>query len=145
MIEAVGEEHWPSYFQTLCDRLKPGGTAAIQAITINEHDFEGYRARSRFHPALHLPRRHAADQEGDGRAGRSASVSSSSRSTISAYSYARTLRLWRDGSSSAGTTSRRSASTNSSSRKWVYYLSYCEAGFDEGSIDVGIYQYRKPV
>ena len=30
-------------------------------------------------------------------------------------------------------------------RKWVYYLSYCEAGFTEGSIDVGIYQYRKPV
>ena len=29
-------------------------------------------------------------------------------------------------------------------RKWVYYLSYCEAGFLEGSIDVGIYQYRKP-
>ena len=29
-------------------------------------------------------------------------------------------------------------------RKWVYYLSYCEAGFTEGSIDVGIYQYRKP-
>ena len=30
-------------------------------------------------------------------------------------------------------------------RKWIYYLSYCEAGFDEGSIDVGIYQYRKPL
>ena len=29
-------------------------------------------------------------------------------------------------------------------RKWVYYLSYCEAGFAEGSIDVGIYQYKKP-
>ena len=29
-------------------------------------------------------------------------------------------------------------------RKWVYYLCYCEAGFEEGSIDVGIYQYRKP-
>jgi cyclopropane-fatty-acyl-phospholipid synthase len=30
-------------------------------------------------------------------------------------------------------------------RKWIYYLAYCEAGFDEGSIDVGIYQYRKPL
>ena len=29
-------------------------------------------------------------------------------------------------------------------RKWLYYLAYCEAGFAEGSIDVGIYQYRKP-
>jgi cyclopropane-fatty-acyl-phospholipid synthase len=29
-------------------------------------------------------------------------------------------------------------------RKWVYYLSYCEAGFTESAIDVGIYQYRRP-
>jgi cyclopropane-fatty-acyl-phospholipid synthase len=42
MIEAVGEEHWPSYFKTVHDRLKPGGTAAIQAITIREEDFDGY-------------------------------------------------------------------------------------------------------
>jgi cyclopropane-fatty-acyl-phospholipid synthase len=29
-------------------------------------------------------------------------------------------------------------------RKWEYYLAYCEAGFTEGTIDVGIYKYRKP-
>ncbi len=44
MIEAVGEDNWPSYFQAVFDRLKPGGTASIQAITINEKDFEGYRS-----------------------------------------------------------------------------------------------------
>src|SRR5690606_24844646 len=44
MIEAVGEDNWPSYFQTLHDRLKPGGTAAVQAITICEEDFDGYRS-----------------------------------------------------------------------------------------------------
>ena len=30
MIEAVGESHWPSYFRTIHDRLKPGGLAAVQ-------------------------------------------------------------------------------------------------------------------
>ena len=44
MIEAVGEAHWPTYFQAVHDRLKPGGTAAIQAITIDHNDFENYKA-----------------------------------------------------------------------------------------------------
>jgi cyclopropane fatty-acyl-phospholipid synthase-like methyltransferase len=29
-------------------------------------------------------------------------------------------------------------------RRWNYYLSYCEAGFREGSIDVGIYRFHRP-
>ena len=36
MIEAVGEANWPTYFRMLHDRLKPGGAAAVQAITIDE-------------------------------------------------------------------------------------------------------------
>ena len=43
MMEAVGEAYWPSYFSTLHDRLKPGGLAVVQAITIDEDQFEGYR------------------------------------------------------------------------------------------------------
>ncbi len=33
MIEAVGEEFWPAYFQAIEDRLAPGGRAVVQAIT----------------------------------------------------------------------------------------------------------------
>ena len=43
MMEAVGEAYWPSYFEALHDRLKPGGRAVLQAITISEDTFEGYR------------------------------------------------------------------------------------------------------
>ncbi|MGB1271690.1 MAG: SAM-dependent methyltransferase, partial [Endozoicomonas sp.] len=32
MIEAVGEQHWPVYFEKIHNSLKPGGTAVIQAI-----------------------------------------------------------------------------------------------------------------
>ncbi len=28
-------------------------------------------------------------------------------------------------------------------RRWLYYLSYCEAGFLQGAIDVGLYRLRK--
>ena len=27
---------------------------------------------------------------------------------------------------------------------WVYYLAYCEVGFERGTIDVGLYRLRKP-
>ena len=43
MIEAVGEEFWPSYFSQLRDRLLPGGLAGIQAITIQDSLFQDYR------------------------------------------------------------------------------------------------------
>ena len=48
MFEAVGEEHWPIYFRTLHDRLKPGGRAALQVITIAEDRFERYRRGADF-------------------------------------------------------------------------------------------------
>lgn len=43
MIEAVGEAYWPVYFRTLHDRLRPGGIAVVQAITIDEARFKDYR------------------------------------------------------------------------------------------------------
>ena len=43
MIEAVGEQFWPRYFAQLRDRLLPGGLAGIQAITIQDRLFQGYR------------------------------------------------------------------------------------------------------
>ena len=48
MIEAVGEANWPTYFRVLHDRLKPGGAAAVQAITIDERLYPGYRAKADF-------------------------------------------------------------------------------------------------
>src|SRR3546814_15655333 len=37
MIEAVGEEFWPTYFEKIDSLLAPGGRVAIQAITM-PHD-----------------------------------------------------------------------------------------------------------
>ena len=36
MIEAVGQNYLPEYFKKIKDSLKEGGTAAIQAITIDD-------------------------------------------------------------------------------------------------------------
>src|SRR5690606_18136139 len=35
MIEAVGEEYWPTYFRASDDLLGPGGVAAIQSILLS--------------------------------------------------------------------------------------------------------------
>lgn len=143
MIEAVGEENWPSYFQTLFDRLKPGGTAAIQAITIDEADFEGYRATPDFiqryiFPGGMLLTRKAMEEQAR-RVGLILENVENFR-----LSYARTLRLWRERFLERWHAIKALGFDEQFRRKWVYYLSYCEAGFEEGSIDVGIYQYRKP-
>lgn len=143
MIEAVGEEHWPSYFQTVHDRLKPGGTAAIQAITIHENDFDDYRARPDFiqrfiFPGGMLLTKSAMKEQGD----RVGLVLENVE--LFRLSYARTLKLWRERFLERWQEIKKLGYSEEFRRKWVYYLSYCEAGFAEGSIDVGIYQYRRP-
>ena len=60
-------------------------------------------------------------------------------------SYAKTLKLWREKFLDRWQVIKKLGYTEEFKRKWLYYLAYCEAGFAEGSIDVGIYQYRKPV
>ncbi|HEY8577327.1 MAG TPA: cyclopropane-fatty-acyl-phospholipid synthase family protein [Devosia sp.] len=143
MIEAVGEDNWPSYFQTIHDRLKPGGTAAIQAITIIESDFDGYRSGPDFiqryiFPGGMLLTKTVMKEYGE----RHGLVLEQVENF--GLSYAKTLRLWRERFLERWAMIAPLGYDELFKRKWVYYLSYCEAGFAEGSIDVGIYQYRRP-
>jgi cyclopropane-fatty-acyl-phospholipid synthase len=48
MFEAVGQEYWASYFDTLQRCLKPGGRACIQTITIRDDLFERYSRSTDF-------------------------------------------------------------------------------------------------
>ena len=144
MIEAVGECHWPTYFQTISERLAPGGIAAIQAITIDERLFPNYRNRADFiqrHifpggmlPTVDIIRRHAEAYgltfETVHRFGRD---------------YARTLRLWRERFEEVSPALERMGFDTAFRRKWRLYFCYCEAGFEHGTIDVGIYQLTKSV
>ncbi|MDB5505981.1 MAG: class SAM-dependent methyltransferase [Devosia sp.] len=144
MIEAVGEEHWDEYFRTVHARLKPGGRAAIQAITIAESDFAEYRDGPDFIQRYIFP-------------GGMLLTKSVMRETAEKFglilenvdtfrhSYAKTLKLWRERFLERWPVIAPMGYDQSFMRKWSYYLAYCEAGFTEGTIDVGIYQYRKPV
>lgn len=139
MIEAVGEQNWPHYFRTLRDRLRPGGVATLQAITIGEEHFEVYRHQPDFiqryiFPGGMLPTKTIlADQ---------ARAAGFRYETVLAFgpSYARTLFEWRARFEAAWPEIERLGFDERFRRKWRYYLAYCEAGFLEGSIDVGLYR-----
>jgi cyclopropane-fatty-acyl-phospholipid synthase len=59
-------------------------------------------------------------------------------------SYARTLADWRTRVQAAWPRLRSMGFDDRFQRKWEYYLSYCEAGFRTGTLDVGLYRLRRP-
>jgi cyclopropane-fatty-acyl-phospholipid synthase len=142
MIEAVGEANWPTYFKVLHDRLKPGGSAAVQAITIDDALYDGYRRKADFiqryiFPGGMLPTKGILAEQAEG-AGLSFEPVQ-----VFGHDYAQTLALWRERFEAAWPEIARLGFDEKFRRRWTYYLSYCEAGFRESSIDVGIYRFRR--
>ncbi|CAO3439418.1 class I SAM-dependent methyltransferase [Azospirillum endophyticum] len=143
MIEAVGEEHWPRYFTALRDRLVAGGAAVVQAITIDDVRFQRYRRNCDFiqrhiFPGGLLPCPSALRAEAE-RAG----LVVEHVETFGA-SYARTCAEWRRRFLEAGPRVAALGFDERFRRLWDYYLAYCEAGFRAGTIDVGLWRFRRP-
>lgn len=143
MIEAVGEENWPLFFDTLSARLKPGGTAVLQAITIRDDAFAQYRANPDFiqryvFPGGMLPTVELMD--------RRAGEAGLAFETVERFgaSYALTLADWRRRFEAAWPQIEALGFDEHFRRLWRYYLIYCEVGFEIGHIDVGLYRLRKP-
>lgn len=138
MFEAVGEANWPTYFQTLYDRLKPGGRAVIQVITIDHDRYKVYRNGADFiqryiFPGGMLPSPERFAEEAD-----QAGLAIEDFKTFG-KSYAETLRRWRTRFEETWTDIEPLGFDERFRRMWRYYLTYCEAGFDHGSIDVAQY------
>jgi cyclopropane-fatty-acyl-phospholipid synthase len=136
MFEAVGEENWPSYFAAVRDRLKPGGCAGLQIITIEDERFDDYRKEADFiqlyiFPGGMLPspsalRTHAIRHD----------LGFETVRTF-ALSYAETLRRWRECFDSRWHRIAPLGFDERFKRMWDYYLASCEGGFRAGAIDVG--------
>lgn len=143
MIEAVGEAHWPAYFKTLFDRLKPGGTAAIQGITILEENYDGYRNGVDFIQRYVFPGGMLLTKDIMREQTRKAGLIFEKMECFG-QSYARTLKMWHDRFEEAWPRIQPLGFDERFRKLWKLYLCYCEAGFTEGVIDVGIYKLRKP-
>jgi cyclopropane-fatty-acyl-phospholipid synthase len=142
MVEAVGEEHWPIYFQTLHDRLVPGGSAVLQAITIRESSFESYRARPDFiqryiFPGGMLPTKTILAEQAHAAGLKFEPIANFGES------YARTCADWLARFEAQWPQIAELDFDERFRRMWRYYLKYCEAGFDKGVIDVGLYRFVK--
>ena len=143
MLEAVGEAWWPTYFQQLHDRLVPGGRAVVQVITIAEERFPHYRIAPDFiqhyvFPGGMLPTRTILAQQAD-RAGLVLS-----HQEQFAPGYVATLAEWRRRFDAARDQITAQGFDAAFQRMWTYYLSYCEAAFATGQIDVGLYVMERP-
>ena len=144
MIEAVGESHWPSYFRTIHDRLKPGGLAAVQAITIAEPFFADYRRKVDFIQRYIFPGGMLLTPATIAEQAEKAGLKLAGVETF-ADGYARTLQIWRQRFEAAWPQIAKLGFDERFRRMWRYYLCYCEAGFTERTIDVGIYRIQKPL
>jgi cyclopropane-fatty-acyl-phospholipid synthase len=143
MIEAVGEPHWPSYFRTVFDRLKPGGVAAIQGITILEKNFDAYKNGVDFIQRYVFPGGMLLTKDIIREQTQKAGLLLEKIDCFG-QSYAQTLKMWHERFEQAWPQISKLGFDERFRRMWKLYLCYCEAGFAEGVIDVGIYKLKKP-
>ena len=136
MFEAVGEAHWPRYFDTVRERLARGGAAALQIITIAEDRFENYRRSADFiqrhiFPGGMLPSVERLKAQFD------RARLHFDDAVMFGDSYADTLRQWRARFLAAWSSIERLGFDERFRRMWEMYLAYCEGGFRAQTINVG--------
>jgi cyclopropane-fatty-acyl-phospholipid synthase len=135
MFEAVGEQYWPRYFRTVVERLRRGGRAVIQTITVRDELFASYRTRSDFirhyvFPGGMLPSVQRFREEAE-RAG---------LQVVDAFSfgkdYAKTLREWSSRMRARSEEIMALGHDDRFMRNWQYYLGICAAAFSAERTDV---------
>jgi cyclopropane-fatty-acyl-phospholipid synthase len=135
MFEAVGENHWGEYFQTIAKRLKAGGKACIQTIVIAEDLFDRYRHSTDFIQQYVFPGGMLPSPSKFKAAAASAGLEVEAELAFGA-DYAKTLCLWRDNFNQKIDEIYRLGFDEAFIRLWNFYLMYCAAGFSEKNIDV---------
>jgi cyclopropane-fatty-acyl-phospholipid synthase len=136
MVEAVGQEYWPDYLDSIARLLKPGGRAALQYIRIEDDVFTSYARGADFIQRYIFPggmllseRRFRALAEARG-------LEWCDQVDYGPH-YAETLRLWRERFDTAVDEGRLPAGFDAKFvALWRYYLMYCEGGFRGQGINV---------
>jgi cyclopropane-fatty-acyl-phospholipid synthase len=135
MFEAVGERYWPQYFAVLADRLRQGGRAIVQTITIQDELFDSYRTRSDFirhyvFPGGMLPSLACFRAEAEKVGLKFADAFSFGKD------YVRTLREWTKRMHSREDEILALGHDNQFLRNWEFYLGICAAAFNVSRTDV---------
>jgi cyclopropane-fatty-acyl-phospholipid synthase len=142
MVEAVGREYWPSYFGAVARLLKPGGRACIQTIVIDDALWPRYIRSTDFIQQYIFPGGCLPCPGEFRRAAAAAGLEVVDELPFGA-DYAETLRRWRQAFLDQRARVLQLGFDERFSRVWEFYLAYCEAAFDQGSIGVVQYTLRK--
>ena len=144
MIEAVGAAHLDEYLRVCSDRLATNGAMALQAITIEDQDFDRAARAVDFikryvFPGCFIPSVTAIL--------RSATRSTDLRLRYSedfGPDYAKTLRIWRDRFLAREAAVSELGYDERFRRLWDWYLCYCEGAFQERYLGVNHMLFTKP-
>lgn len=135
MIEAVGYQYFKTFFQTINKSLKPNGKLFLQAITINDKNFERAKAEVDFikkyvFPGGCLPSMQViADNIAE-----HTNLSIESIDNIG-QSYVLTLQAWLENLNQHREDILKLGFDEEFLRVWEYYFCYCIAGFKLGYIN----------
>ncbi|MEN9658047.1 MAG: hypothetical protein RL571_1512 [Pseudomonadota bacterium] len=135
MFEAVGEAFWHEYFKAVASRLKAGGKALVQSITINENAFERYRSGTDFIQQYIFPGGMLPSPERFTAKAQAAGLKTTDQYHFGG-DYAETLRRWEAACLNEAAAIAAQGFDERFMRIWMLYFAYCEAGFDEGKTDV---------
>ena len=136
MIEAVGHDFWPEYFQTLDRLLAPGGRVGLQAIVMPHDRMLATRntytwINKYIFPGGFLPSVAAVEQVTRDHT----TLRVTERLSFGSH-YAETLRRWNDAFAAAYERVRELGFDETFARMWHFYLEYSRAGFASGYLDV---------
>ena len=142
MFEAVGREYWDSFFATVHAKLKPGGQACIQTITIRDDLFERYVKSTDFIQQYIFPGGLLPSSTAFKLQAQKAGLEVVNELAFGA-DYAETLRRWRVQFLKQDGPVRQLGFDTRFMRIWEFYLAYCEAAFATGNTNVVQFTLRK--
>ncbi|MCK6640638.1 MAG: cyclopropane-fatty-acyl-phospholipid synthase family protein [Bacteroidia bacterium] len=144
MLEAVGADYYEPYFRKCHEVLKKNGIVALQVITCPDSRFEQLKngvdwIQKHIFPGSLLPSvaalNHAVNTTGD--------MTLVDLKDFGLH-YARTLHTWFDNFNAKRDEILRLGFDDRFTRKWNYYLCYCEAAFAMRNINVMQMVYTRP-
>ena len=135
MIEAVGQNYLENYFKSIKTNLFRDGSAAIQAITIDDNLFDRYKTKEDFIQKYIFPGGFLPSKK------KLYDLTQNNGLAINQYNsyglhYSNTLKIWRDEFFKKWEEISKQGFDNKFKRMWHFYLSYCEAGFKSKNIDL---------
>ena len=144
MIEAVGSDFVPGFFEKASSLLKKNGLMALQGITYNDPDFNAYKNSVDFIRKYIFPGSCLISLSQVEKAIKDKTDLIMVDSEDITLHYARTLEIWRKDFENVLPQVRELGFSDPFIRIWVFYLVYCEAGFLENLIGDFQFIFAKP-